>query len=403
VVGEDRPGRPLREEVVVEATQNTRERHELRADADLGIHLASLQAVESLDCLVESLVGGPSCVSDVDQDLGSEICHDDAIGRRTRKLLVFYPAFGTRSNWLGTARSPALRRSLTSPKAATTDQAMRVRKGLFTWSVVWLTACAPSREAMSAGQVGCQESDIEISDEHTSLGASNSWIATCHGVRYVCSQVVTGYVPSESILSGQITQVNCTAEGAGTREVAAARPTSTATAPRRHRNGAPAGAGGFRFGQNVADAKAACEGAGFAFDSVNENHARCGGLPQDPGFAASAELTLCAASVCGIALVADPSAPGKQQMNSFVSLADTLARKYGEPRQRESKLPGECRSDSSVDVCLREGRIALRQVWRWTDTSVSLTLDKPELETGPRLKITYAQSPRALRTNADAL
>ena len=128
----------------------------------------------------------------------------------------------------------ASRNTLTPSKPTATARGMRLGRGLVAGSVLWITACVPSREAMSAGQVGCAEPDIKISEERTSDGA-RSWIATCNDVRYVCSQIVTGNVmAAEGSGSGLTTQVNCTVEAGGN-------------------DGAPAGAGGFRFGQAVAD------------------------------------------------------------------------------------------------------------------------------------------------------
>ena len=49
----------------------------------------------------------------------------------------------------------------------------------------------------SAGKIGCSPDDIKISDERGGPNKSKSWIATCNGKRYVCSEVMTGRDNSE--------------------------------------------------------------------------------------------------------------------------------------------------------------------------------------------------------------
>jgi hypothetical protein len=54
-----------------------------------------------------------------------------------------------------------------------------------------LAGCSDLPEA-SAGRIGCSPNDIKISDEHGGPNKSKTWIATCNGKRYVCSEVKTG-------------------------------------------------------------------------------------------------------------------------------------------------------------------------------------------------------------------
>ena len=54
-----------------------------------------------------------------------------------------------------------------------------------------LAGCSDLPEA-SAGRIGGSPSDIKISDEHGGPNKSKTWIATCNGKRYVCSEVKTG-------------------------------------------------------------------------------------------------------------------------------------------------------------------------------------------------------------------
>lgn len=56
--------------------------------------------------------------------------------------------------------------------------------------VAFLSGCR-SLEGISAGHVGCPESEVEISDYEKGWTYS-TWIATCHGMRYQCSQYGSG-------------------------------------------------------------------------------------------------------------------------------------------------------------------------------------------------------------------
>lgn len=67
--------------------------------------------------------------------------------------------------------------------------------------------CAPSREALTAGEVGCPPSELSVHDEDSSSGwaqSADTWIAECRGRRFVCTEVVTsgvdfGWLFSDSV------------------------------------------------------------------------------------------------------------------------------------------------------------------------------------------------------------
>jgi hypothetical protein len=273
-------------------------------------------------------------------------------------------------------------------------------------AVLWAGGCTPSLEAMSAGHVGCVESEIEISDESDGMG-SKSWVATCNGVRHVCSQVVVSQ-PVLTEPSAPVTQVNCTSERTTAEPAKAAEQeakTARGDSDGRKRAGAPAGAAGFRFGQTREEAEQACAAAGFEVSAVEPRGLRCSGLPEDVGLPASAELAFCARNVCGITLRTDPRKAGKARMAAFVSLADALGEKYGVPVERTSNVPGDCRDGPALDPCLDEGRASARQSWRWAaqGKTLSLTLDKAEGADAAELRIVYTEAPGAVRAKADAL
>jgi hypothetical protein len=52
--------------------------------------------------------------------------------------------------------------------------------------------CRPSRAAQSAGEIGCQPSEITVSDQavaHDGLhSATENWVAECSGRRYICAE-----------------------------------------------------------------------------------------------------------------------------------------------------------------------------------------------------------------------
>jgi hypothetical protein len=270
-------------------------------------------------------------------------------------------------------------------------------------AVLLILGCTPSLEAMSAGHVGCAESEIEISDESDGMG-SKSWIATCNGVRHVCSQVVVTQFGAAEPAS----QVNCASERATAEpEEVAERPANTARADADEpkRAGAPAGAAGFRFGQTREEAEKACAAAGFEVSAVEPRGLRCSGLPEDVGLPASVELAFCAQNVCGITLRTDPRKAGKARMTAFVSLADALREKYGVPAERASNVPGDCREGPALDPCLDEGRASARQSWRWAGQgkTLSLILEKAEGADAAELRVVYTEAPRAVRPKADAL
>ena len=57
---------------------------------------------------------------------------------------------------------------------------------------VILSGCSTSPKTLSAGQIGCAPSQIEISNENTDWYAE-TWVATCKGKKFICTSDFSGY------------------------------------------------------------------------------------------------------------------------------------------------------------------------------------------------------------------
>jgi hypothetical protein len=265
---------------------------------------------------------------------------------------------------------------------------------------LFVLACGPTRKAMSAGQVGCQEAEIEISDESSSFG-SETWVATCNERRYVCSKVKTGQVYGEGVY-GSAHQVNCTAEGGGgdgDRSASAApTPAASAQATGNHTE-PPQGAAGFELGKTVAETSALCTGKEHAWAELGAGKFQCAGLPEDIGLAGHAVLSFCKGVLCGIELVTQPAASGKSLAGSFRSLSEALDQKYGNPEKRENEVPSDCREQQAFSDCLKQGRARFLRTWAWTSGErVTLTLGAESEDS-----IVYTLRPSGFRPKTDAL
>jgi hypothetical protein len=67
--------------------------------------------------------------------------------------------------------------------------------------------CAPSREALTAGEVGCPPSELSVHDEESSSGwaqSADTWIAECRGRRFVCTEVVTSGIDYSWLFSDSV-------------------------------------------------------------------------------------------------------------------------------------------------------------------------------------------------------
>ncbi|HEX6273490.1 MAG TPA: hypothetical protein VFZ53_10625 [Polyangiaceae bacterium] len=247
--------------------------------------------------------------------------------------------------------------------------------------------CFPSLEGQSAGLTGCRESELEISDVDSSIG-SETWIATCNGRRYVCSQPTMGPTAYNA---------SCTAQNSGEE-----RPTPSKRAPApeestaaaKKRSAPPNGAGGFQFGQSRDDVQSACVGGNFEFTTAGDNGARCSGLLANLPFKAAAQFSFCGETVCKIAIVVDTSELGATLLASYKRIDDALTKKYGKPAKRSTKLPARC-SEDMVRECLKEGNVSLQRTWEWPTASVRLSLKQPDGAAEPHFVAIYGQAGEA--------
>jgi hypothetical protein len=77
--------------------------------------------------------------------------------------------------------------------------------------LLFVTACGPSLQSMSAGQVGCKAGDVRISDESSGLG-ERTWTAHCNDEAFSCSQVNVGAFSTGTSYTN-VTQVSCSRMG----------------------------------------------------------------------------------------------------------------------------------------------------------------------------------------------
>ena len=267
-----------------------------------------------------------------------------------------------------------------------------------------LGACQPTRESVTAGQIGCPPDEVATSEVGSSSGwnqSAESWIAECRGRRFVCSQVTTSSVDigwlwtdaTDSVDS----DVTCREELTPVEAVAAtpAKPTAStpATTP------PPSGGAGFELGSSRAAARERCEGARQRWDEDNSEDATCSGAATALGFPAHVRLTFCKGGLCGIAVSHVPDA---HWMRQFTDLRTTLEAKYGAPSQRRGRVPSMCRTDEQFDSCARDGTLRLSFSWQWpTGQRVRLSLGKPPSHTGEsQVLLTYVQTPRAALNTA---
>ena len=70
-------------------------------------------------------------------------------------------------------------------------------RNIFSLLVVMLAASCTTIEdykGMSSGHVGCLPNEVEISDQ-SSTSTTESWVAICKNVAYVCNRDMSGFTP----------------------------------------------------------------------------------------------------------------------------------------------------------------------------------------------------------------
>jgi hypothetical protein len=235
----------------------------------------------------------------------------------------------------------------------------RGRVGLLL-AVLGLGACHASRQSVSSGQIGCDPSEISISQGETHLGYgenAETWVAECQGRRFYCSRLNTATGTGKD--AGIASQVSC--KEALSEASTGADGTSGSAAPAIERGPAPVGAAGFTLGADVAHEKSACEGAGNQWQALGAEYT-CSGSASPLGFDTKVTLRICDDKVCGISLSHRPAA---QWMTFVGDLKDKLEAKYGAPGEADDLVPRECKDEEAFARCLDAGKMRLRFGWKW--------------------------------------
>ncbi|HKO93104.1 MAG TPA: hypothetical protein VJU61_18235 [Polyangiaceae bacterium] len=274
--------------------------------------------------------------------------------------------------------------------------------GLLGGALALALGCAPSRQALTAGEVGCAPGELSVQEVDSSSGwaqSAETWIAECRGRRFVCTEVVTssldlGWLFSDSVDSRD-SDVSCHEElsastSAAPEERAPALPSSTP----------PDGGAGFAFGRTRAEARARCEASGHAFRDEGA-HAFCSGVATPLGFEASPRLTFCQDVLCGVTI---ERVPEQDWAAAFHDLDARLTEKYGPATLRQVRVPAPCRSDEDFDRCAVQGALDLEVRWQWPrGQRLRLLLDKPRSKDPAALRLIYVQPSSARRVDASGL
>ena len=197
--------------------------------------------------------------------------------------------------------------------------------------------------------------DVQISGE-TRDGGGRSWVATCSGHSYVCSQVSTG-----GFGYGYSSQTSCTPRAGFGSPAPTATVAASVPSPAAQLRDPPVGAGGFRFDMPIKEAQAACESRGRKWQ-VMEHSVGCDGSLVDLGFPATVALRECDGTICRVDVIVTPP-DDAAWAPMFGTILKQLTQKYGEPAAAKGNLPESCQD--SFAACVRDGRVSLRYEWAW--------------------------------------
>ena len=282
---------------------------------------------------------------------------------------------------------------------------------LFGLLVVGLGACRPSRESVTAGQIGCNPSEIQISDEDTSMGwgqSTETWTAECGGRTFVCSQLDTSTTAIASngkaatTIGVNSSDVSCherladtpTKPSNATAAANEARARAVPTAP------PPTGGAGFELGADMEGLRQVCETAGHTWGTPSKGRATCSGTAADLGFPADVALKFCSGKACIVTL---HHRPESEWTSTFSELKGKLTAKYGAASESEAVIPAGCRTEPEFIDCLNKN-VRLRFSWNWpTGERVILSIGKAEPESDAAIRIDYTRPVRKVAANADAL
>jgi hypothetical protein len=282
----------------------------------------------------------------------------------------------------------------------------KVGEGLL-WLVLGASfaGCVPSRESLTAGQIGCPPNEVSTFGASASGGwnqSAETWFAECRGKRFVCSEITTSSWDLDWLFTDSTSSVD---SDVSCREELSASAATAASTPRAEVRVAsstpPSGGAGFELGVSRATARERCESAAHLWEEEDGPHASCSGTATALGFAATARLTFCRERLCGVTVSHTPEA---HWMRPFTELDATLTAKYGPASKRKVIVPTMCRTDEQFDRCARDGALALSVSWQWpTGQRLRLSLGKASPHTGgSAVRLTYVKAPAAVGLNASA-
>jgi hypothetical protein len=270
-----------------------------------------------------------------------------------------------------------------------------------------------SKEARSAGSVGCAPDEIDIGDEqhHGALiETADTWTATCRGRTFVCTQLNHSHPDHDAswadlfVSTESSDSVSCQEEAESpqeeeNREARRLARIQRALAPKGVPGMAPAGAGGFDFGIDSAEAQRRCEAAGNTWSTPQPELGSCSGTAVALGILASVSLRFCAERACAIAIEHRPRAAWSKEV---VALKSQLESKYGAAEAETRGIPTPCRSEADFTRCLDSRELKLKYSWRWpSGETVDMTVGKAEPSASSSIRLLYTRS--LSRVDASAL
>jgi hypothetical protein len=267
-----------------------------------------------------------------------------------------------------------------------------------------LYGCAPSREALSAGEVGCRPSELSVHDVETSSGwaqDAQTWVAECRGRRFICSEVMTSSLDFGWLFWDRVdsrdSDVSCHEE----IDSSASAPPKAQEPRRNPSSEPPKGGAGFELGVARDAVQKQCEASGHEWREGAPPHAFCSGTAAPIGFEASTQLTFCKDVLCGITISHVPKAAWA---TAFQDLDARLTDRYGPATTRQVRIPSVCRTNEQFDRCAIDGALDFEVRWQWSrGERLRLSLEKPSPQAATALRLMYVKLPGVARVDSSAL
>jgi hypothetical protein len=198
-------------------------------------------------------------------------------------------------------------------------------------------------------------------------------------------------------------------EGAAVAEKAADASTAEAAAPNGETPAVdavrPTGAGGFKFGDTLAQTTERCTSAGHVFKERGRGYHTCSALPQTVGHPADATLWFRDDALVLIRLTVTPqSADVEEWLEAYDGLATAVEGKYGPAKSTKRTPPAGCEG-KALAACLNDGRLAFSSLWEFDENlRIELSLGQAKDRAATAIRLLYDQSgPRPKGVASDAL